>query len=183
MTWGIPPAPCRSVATYRPEGLRSHSTGTRARMVSKSSRARGTPAAWAIASRCRTALVDPPVAMTTAIAFSKAARVKTWRGRRRARMASTRTRPDSPALSAFSSSSAAMVEDPGRLMPRASMAEDMVLAVNMPPHEPAPGQALRSTSRSSAASIFPAACSPTASKTLTMVRSRPAWWPGLIVPP
>ena len=33
----------------------------------------------------------------------------------------------------------------------ASMAEDIVFAVNMPPHEPAPGQAWRSTSSSSAA--------------------------------
>jgi len=36
-------------------------------------------------------------------------------------------------------------------MPMASMTEDMVLAVYIPPQEPAPGQALRSTSRSSAA--------------------------------
>ena len=68
-------------------------------------------------------------------------------------------------------------------MPMASMTEDMVLAVYIPPQEPAPGQALRSTSSSSAASIFPAACSPTASKTLTIVRSRPSWCPALIVPP
>ena len=59
----------------------------------------------------------------------------------------------------------------------------MVLAVNMPPHEPAPGHARRSTSSSSAASIRPAEYSPTASNTLTTVRSRPAWRPGLIVPP
>jgi hypothetical protein len=32
-------------------------------------------------------------------------------------------------------------------MPSASMAEDMVLAVYMPPHAPSPGQALRSTAR------------------------------------
>src|SRR5205814_242882 len=47
ITWGIPPARCRSVATNRPEGLRSHSTGTRARIVSKSSSTSGTPAARA----------------------------------------------------------------------------------------------------------------------------------------
>ncbi len=98
-------------------------------------------------------------------------------------MAWTSTRADAAALSAFSSSSAAMVDEPGRLIPNASMAEDIVLAVNIPPQEPAPGQALRSTARSSASSILPAACSPTASNTLTIVRSRPSWWPGLIVPP
>src|SRR5207253_3837569 len=65
----------------------------------------------------------------------------------------------------------------------ASKIEDMVFAVNIPPHDPAPGHARRSTSRSSAASMRPAEYSPTASNTLTTVRSRPAWCPGLIVPP
>jgi hypothetical protein len=37
----------------------------------------------------------------------------------------------------------------------ASNTEDMVLAVNMPPHEPMPGQAWRSTSSSSRSSIRP----------------------------
>jgi len=65
----------------------------------------------------------------------------------------------------------------------ASKIDDIVFAVNIPPQEPAPGHARRSTSRSSAASMRPAAYSPTASNTLTTVRSRPAWCPGLIVPP
>ena len=39
------------------------------------------PAAWAIASRCSTALVDPPSAMTIVIAFSNAWRVRMSRGR------------------------------------------------------------------------------------------------------
>ncbi len=37
---------------------------------SKSSMSSATPASLAIASRCRTALVEPPVAATEAIAFS-----------------------------------------------------------------------------------------------------------------
>src|SRR6266480_6967707 len=65
----------------------------------------------------------------------------------------------------------------------ASKIEDMVFAVNIPPHDPAPGHARRSTSRSSAASMRPAEYSPTASNTLTTVRSRPAWCPGVVVPP
>src|SRR2546422_10370274 len=63
MTWGTPPARWRSVVTKRPDGLRSHSTGTQARIASKSSRASGTCAAWAMASRWSTALVDPPIAL------------------------------------------------------------------------------------------------------------------------
>jgi len=51
------------------------------------------------------------IAMATAIPFSKALRVRIWRGRRPCRMASTSTVPDRAALSAFSASSAAMVEE------------------------------------------------------------------------
>ena len=40
-----------------------------------------TPASRAIASRCSTALVEPPVATTPAIAFSNASRVRMSRGR------------------------------------------------------------------------------------------------------
>ena len=72
----VPPAACRSVATKRPPGFRSARTGTRALTRSKSSRSSGTPASRAIATRCRTALVDPPVAATDAMAFSSASRVR-----------------------------------------------------------------------------------------------------------
>src|SRR5438445_536749 len=75
MTWGTPPARWRSVVTKRPDGFRSHSTGTRARIASKSSRASGTCVAWAMASRWSTALVDPPIASVTAIAFLVMARL------------------------------------------------------------------------------------------------------------
>ena len=56
----------------------------------------------------------------------------------------------------------------GRLMPKASMAQAMVLAVYMPPQEPGPGIAQLSISLSSWSEIFWAACLPTASKTETM---------------
>ena len=81
MTSGMPPARERSVATNRPPGLRSASSGTRALIASKSSIASGTPDSRAIASRCSTALVEPPLATTAAIAFSIAGRVITWLGR------------------------------------------------------------------------------------------------------
>ena len=56
-------------------------SGVCALMRSKSGSASSTPASFAIASRCSTALVDPPVAATTAIAFSIAVRVMIVRGR------------------------------------------------------------------------------------------------------
>ena len=58
-------------------------------------------------------------------------------------------------------------------MPSASKAELMVLAVYMPPHEPLPGMARRSISVKSVWLILPAVNWPTASKTLTMLRSWP----------
>ena len=60
----MPPARCRSVATNRPLGLRSASSGTLRLMRSKSSMVSATPASRAIASRCSTAFVEPPVAAT-----------------------------------------------------------------------------------------------------------------------
>ena len=78
--------------------------------------------------------------MVTAIPFSNAFRVRMRRGVSPSRTASdqhlARTRA---ALSAFSSSSAAMVEEYGRLIPIASNTDDMVFAVNIPPQEPLPG--------------------------------------------
>jgi len=57
--------------------------------------------------------------------------------------------------------------------PIASIAADIVFAVNMPPHEPAPGQARRSISSSSSGGMRPAPAAPTASNTLTTVRFAP----------
>ena len=39
------------------------------------------PASWAAASRCRTVLVEPPIAMSSVMAFSKALKLATLRGR------------------------------------------------------------------------------------------------------
>ena len=55
--------------------------GVRAEIVSKSSIESSMPTSAAIASRCSTPLVDPPVAAMAAIAFSKASRVRTVEGR------------------------------------------------------------------------------------------------------
>ncbi|CUK05632.1 Uncharacterised protein [Achromobacter sp. 2789STDY5608615] len=66
-----------------------------------------------------------------------------------------------------------MVLEYGRLMPMASKAELMVLAVYMPPQEPEPGMAHFSICLKSASSMRPMVYSPTASNTETMVRSLP----------
>jgi hypothetical protein len=49
--------------------------------------------------------------MTTAIPFSNALRVRIWRGSRCERTASTSTSAERAALSSFSASSAAMVDE------------------------------------------------------------------------
>ena len=58
----------------------------------------------------------------------------------------------------------------------------MVLAVNCPPHAPAPGQAQLSSSCTSSSVMRPAALAPTASKTSWIVTSVPRKLPGSIEP-
>ena len=70
-----------SVATKRPPGLRSHSSGVREAMRSKSSIESSMPASRATASRCRTPLVEPPLMAIAAIAFSSASWVMMSLGR------------------------------------------------------------------------------------------------------
>ena len=74
-----PADPSRSLMWYSPWGLRvgdvRHALGDAVEVVEL----QGTRASWAIASRCSTALVEPPSAMTTAIAFSNAPLVMIWR--------------------------------------------------------------------------------------------------------
>ena len=82
---------------YLPWGRVSARCGTRAAMRLKSSSPRGTRASWAIASRCSTALVEPPSAMVTAIAFSNAALVMTWRAVMERSSRLSTARPDSSA--------------------------------------------------------------------------------------
>ena len=70
-----------------------------------------TPAVWAIARKCSTALVDPPVAMITATAFSIDFLVTRSRGLMSFLIASIRTFADSLAEFIFSSCGLAMVEE------------------------------------------------------------------------
>ena len=128
-------------------------------------------------------MVEPPVAITSAIAFSIDLRVMMSRGLRSFLTASTSTRADSAAESAFSASGAAICDEPSRLMPSASNDELMVFAVYMPPQAPTLGQAFFSTPTKSGSCILPAVNAPTASKALTMVSAWPFQLPGLMVPP
>ena len=121
--------------------------------------------------------------MITATAFSIDLRVMMSRGFRSRRTASTSTRADSAALSTFSWSGFAIVDEYSSDMPSASKDELIVLAVYMPPHEPLDGQAFFSMPSKSSSLMRPAVNSPTASNDDTMVRSLPFQWPGLMVPP
>src|SRR5260370_17035991 len=98
--------------------------------------------------------------MTSAIAFQIDLRVMMSRGLRLFLTASSRTRADAAAESAFSGSGEAIWEEPSRLMPRPSNDEDMVLAVYCPPQAPTLGQAFLSMPSKSSPHIFPPLHSP-----------------------
>ena len=75
------------------------------------------------------ALVDPPMAEFTTMAFSNAARVMMSEGRRSSRTISTIRSPVRYAIWARSRYGAGMAADPGSCMPSASASEFMVVAV------------------------------------------------------
>ena len=149
----------------------------------KSSSSSSTRASLAIASRCSTAFVEPPSAITTAIAFSNASFVMMSRARMFRSMRCITARPDSNAKSSRRRSTAAGDALPGRLMPIASPTDAIVLAVNIPAHEPSVGHARFSISPSSFSVSVPAAHAPTASNTLTMSSAWSLYRPGMIEPP
>ena len=78
-----------------------------------------------------------------------------WRGRMPLRSRSITSVPLSKAISALRGSTAGTPLKPMGDTPSISKAVAMVLAVNWPPHAPAPGQAWPSISLSSRASILP----------------------------
>ena len=92
-----------------------------------------------MASRCSTALVDPPTAMTSVIAFSNAFGVRMSSGLRSFSSSSRTAAPARRHSSALPSLSAGSDELYGSDSPSASMATAIVLAVYMPPQAPAPG--------------------------------------------
>ncbi len=98
------------------------------------------------------------------------------------RSSSTTASPARTASSSRRRSTEGGDAEPGSDMPSASPIEAMVLAVNMPPQAPSPGQALRSIWPSSSSVMTPSAQAPTASKTLVMSSDVPLWLPGRIEP-
>ena len=163
-----------------PPGFMSAMCGTLAAMRLKSSSCSSTPASLAMASRCSTALVEPPSADVTAMAFSNACLVMIMRGVMPRRSMLTTASPARRASSSRRPSIAGGDAVPGSDMPIASAMELIVLAVNMPPHAPSPGHALRSISPSSSSVILPSAHAPTASNTLVMSSATPLCSPGMI---
>ena len=157
--------------------------GVRLRTLSKSSYVRRTPASRASASRCSMPLVEPPTAFSIAIAFSNASNESMSLGRVPDSSRAAHAAPASYTALRRLESSAGGEALPGSASPTASEIDAIVLAVNMPPHDPAPGQAAFSMSRRSPAVMAPEACAPTASYTSTTVSSRPPSSPGIIVPP
>jgi hypothetical protein len=90
--------------------------------------------------------------------------------------------PASAAASGFDGCVAGMPLNEAGLIPRKSRAVAIVLAVNWPPHAPAPGQAAPSSEWRSSADSDPAACCPTASNTSWIVTSLSRQRPGAIDP-
>src|SRR3990170_1335389 len=116
--------------------------------------------------------------MTSATAFSIDLRVMMSRGLRFFFTASTSTRADSAALSAFSASGEAICEEPSRLMPSASNDELMVLAVYCPPQAPTLGQAFFSMPSMTVGKPNTCGLAP-ADSSAAMARSTSGWMPAL----
>ena len=101
-------------------------------------------------------MVEPPSAITTAMAFSKAGLVMIWRAVIPWRSSSTTASPDLCAKPSRRRSTAGGAADPGSDIPIASATEAIVLAVYMPPQAPSPGQIARSILSTSASADQPA---------------------------
>ena len=115
----------------------------------------------------RTAFVDPPRAITIVIAFSKASFVIISDGFISFSSRSIIAIPASTQSWFFDEETASWLELPGRLIPNASIAEAIVFAVYIPPHEPGPSTDISSKWINSSLLIIPFENSPTFSETVT----------------
>ena len=98
-------------------------------------------AALAIAIKCKTALVDPPKAIISLIAFSKDSLVIISDGFISSNNSFFIALPQFSDSNSFTSLFAGLDELKGKDIPNASIALAIVFAVYIPPHAPAPGQA------------------------------------------
>mmetsp|Transcript_62763 Transcript_62763/g.147178 ORF Transcript_62763/g.147178 Transcript_62763/m.147178 type:complete len:265 (+) Transcript_62763:352-1146(+) len=71
ITAGMPPTRCTSSILYLPLGFKSATSAVLSLILWKSSMDSSIPAVAAMASKCSTALVEPPSAFTSTMAFSK----------------------------------------------------------------------------------------------------------------
>ena len=110
-------------------------------------------------------MVDPPVATADAIPFSLLSLVMRSHAFSPDSTNSTASPPQARATSCFLGSVAGTEPLPIGETPMASNTVAMVLAVNWPPHAPAPGHAPRSRASNSSSVIRPAAAAPMPSKT------------------
>ena len=171
MITGTPPILKTSFITYWPKGLTLPRCGTLSPMRLKSSSSSSTPASWAMARRWRTAFVEPPKAMTTAMALCSDSRVMMSRAVMPWRSMFTTASPDLRANIVRLRWMAGGAAEPGSDMPMASAAEAMVFAVYIPPQAPSPGQTARSMASTSFWDMVPARQAPTASKASMRVTS------------
>lgn len=129
-------------------------------MASMSLIVKSTSPSCAAARMCSTVFVDPPMAMSSAIAFSNASFVAIERGNADSSSepyqrlhSSTTVRPALENSSRRAACVASVEPLPGNDKPSASVRQFIEFAVNMPEHEPQVGQAERSTSERPASSI------------------------------
>ena len=163
----MPPARCTSSMWYFcVAGATLHRQGTLRDRRSISAMVKSTPASRAAASRCSTVLVEPPMAMSSDMAFSKAWKVAIERGSAVASSFSYQRLHSSticrPALRNNCLRSACVASNeplPGSARPSASARQFIELAVNMPEHEPQVGHAERSMAAISASEFFASAAS------------------------
>src|SRR5699024_3953580 len=127
--------------------------GTTRERRSISSMVKSTSPSLAAANKCSTVLVEPPMAISSAMAFSKALKLAILRGSTESSpcsqwrlVMSTMVRPACLNKASRSVWVASKEPLPGNAKPNASVRQFMELAVNLPEQEPQVGQALRSYS-------------------------------------
>lgn len=154
-TVGIPPALCRSISSCGPAGLMLTRCGIFSESWLKFFCLNFISASSAMASRCSTEFVDPPSARSTIAAFRIDFFVIMSFIFVLFSISSVIVFPVLYACFFFLSVSACVVASFGRLRPIVSIAEAIVFAVNIPAHDPGPGQALCCISLSSFSVISP----------------------------